>query len=80
MGNGLGIAKVFLKEGAKIAILDYNEKIFETVNELKSQNYEILGYKVDIRDFDKVNEAIKDISNKWGNIDILVNNAGVCRL
>lgn len=37
MGNGLGIAKVFLKEGAKIAILDYDEKIAETVNNLNKK-------------------------------------------
>lgn len=80
MGNGLGITKVFLKEGAKVAILDYNDKIKDTIIELKNQNYDVLGYKVDIRDVNKVNEAIKDISNRWGNIDILVNNAGVCKL
>ena len=80
MGNGLGIAKVFLQEGAKVAILDYDDKLTETVNELTRQNYEVLGYKVDIRDANKVNEAVKDIYEKWGNIDILVNNAGVCRL
>ena len=79
MGNGLGIAKVFLKEGAKIAILDYDEKIAETVNNLNKNN-NVLGYKLDIRDVNKVNEAIKDIHEKWGNIDILVNNAGVCKL
>lgn len=79
MGNGLGIAKVFLKEGAKIAILDYDEKITETVNNLNKNN-NVLGYKLDIRDVNKVNEAIKDIHEKWGNIDILVNNAGVCKL
>ena len=77
MGNGLGIAKVFLKEGAKVAILDYDEKLTETVNNL---NNNVLGYKVDIRDINKVKEAVKDINSKWGNIDILVNNAGVCRL
>ena len=77
MGNGLGIVKVFLKEGAKVAILDYDEKLTETVNSL---NNNVLGYKVDIRDINKVKEAIKDINSKWGNIDILVNNAGVCRL
>lgn len=77
MGNGLGIAKVFLKEGAKVAILDYDEKLTETVNSL---NNNVLGYKVDIRDINKVKEAIKDINSKWGNIDILVNNAGVCQL
>ena len=78
MGNGLGITKVFLKEGAKVAILDYDDKITETVNELNTQN--VLGYKVDIRDVTKINEIIEDIYEKWGNIDILVNNAGVCKL
>ena len=78
MGNGLGITKVFLKEGAKVAILDYDDKITETINELNNQN--VLGYKVDIRDVTKINEIIKDIYEKWGNIDILVNNAGVCKL
>lgn len=79
MGNGLGIAKVFLKEGAKVVILDYDDKLTETVNNL-NQNNNVLGYKIDIRDMQKVQEAIHDINNKWGNIDILVNNAGVCRL
>lgn len=78
MGNSLGITKVFLKEGAKVAILDYDDKITETINELNTQN--VLGYKVDIRDVTKINEIIKDIYEKWGNIDILVNNAGVCKL
>ena len=64
----------------KEAILDYDEKLVETISELKKQNYEVLGYKVDIRNVNAVKEAISDISSKWGKIDILVNNAGVCRL
>lgn len=78
MGNGLGIVKVFLKEGAKVAILDYDEKLKETLENLNSEK--VIGYSVDIRDVNKVNEIIKNINSKWGNIDILVNNAGVCRL
>ncbi len=80
MGNGLGIVKVFLKEGAKVAILDYNDKVNDTTEELQSENYEVVGYKVDIRNKEKVNEYITEIYNKYGNIDILVNNAGVCQL
>ena len=78
MGNGLGIVEVFLKEGAKVAILDYDNKLDETIQNLQNPN--VLGYKVDIRNTSKVKEAIQNIANKWQTIDILVNNAGVCRL
>ena len=78
MGNGLGIVKVFLKYGAKVAILDYSDKLIETLQEFNGQ--EVIGYKVDIRDYNKVKEAIEEIHKIYGKIDILVNNAGVCKL
>ena len=78
MGNGLGIVKTFLKYGAKVAILDYSEQIFNTINELANPN--VLGFKVDIRDKDVVEECIGEVVKTFGNIDILVNNAGVCKL
>lgn len=80
MGNGLGIVKVFLKYGAKISILDYSEKLNETVNSLKEQGYEVDGYLVDIRNGEKVQEAVNKIAEKYQKIDILVNNAGVAKL
>lgn len=80
MGNGLGIVKVFLKYGAKVAILDYAEKLTETIENLKNEGQDVLGYNVDIRSFQKVKEAAEDIANKYGKIDVIVNNAGVCRL
>jgi len=80
MGNGLGIVKVFLKYGAKVVILDYDDSINEVVNTLKSENHDVSGYKVDIRNMSAVESAIKDVINTYNHIDILVNNAGVCRL
>ncbi|MEG2194898.1 MAG: SDR family oxidoreductase UcpA [Terrisporobacter sp.] len=80
MGNGLGIVKVFLKYGAKVAILDYSDKLESTVQSLKKENFEVSGYKVDIRDNKKVDEAISKIVKKYGKIDCLVNNAGVAKL
>lgn len=80
MGNGLGIVKVFLKYGAKISILDYSEKLNETVNSLKEQGYEVDGYLADIRNGEKVQEAVNKIAEKYQKIDILVNNAGVAKL
>ena len=82
MGNGLGIAKVFLKYGASIVILDYAKELESTVANLKTEYPEskILGYQVDIRDVEKVKEAVDSAANTLGHIDILVNNAGVARL
>lgn len=77
MGNGLGIVKVFLKDGVKVAILDYANELEETIKNLGENT---IGYKVDIRDRVAVEEAVKKTYEKWGSIDILVNNAGVCRL
>lgn len=80
MGNGLGIVNVFLKYGAKVIILDYANEIVNTLQKLKDAGKDVIGYKVDIRDKERVNTVINDVINKYGNIDVLVNNAGVCRL
>ena len=80
MGNGLGIVKVFLKYGAKVVILDYSDTIDVVVADLRKDNYEVCGYKVDIRSIIDVKIAINEVISKYGHIDILVNNAGVCRL
>ncbi len=74
MGNGLGIVKVFLKYGAKVIIFDYSDKLEQTIEELKKENYEVDGYLVDIRDKNKIMENIEKVTQKYGTIDILVNN------
>lgn len=78
MGNGLGIVKVFLKYGATVVILDYSDKISDTLKELN--NPKVIGYKVDIRNKDMVQKITDDVIARFGKIDILVNNAGVCKL
>ncbi len=82
MGNGLGIAKVFLKYGAEIAILDYATCLEETINSLKEAypGRKIFGYTVDIREKENVENAVDEVMKEFGHIDILVNNAGVARL
>ena len=80
MGNGLGIVKVFLKYGAKVSIFDYSDKVNDTVNQLRSEGYDVDGYLVDIRDSSKIKECVDAVVNKHSKIDILVNNAGVAKL
>lgn len=80
MGNGLGIVKVFLKYGAKVVIFDYSEKLNDTINALKEDGYDVDGYLVDIRDSEKINDAVNKVVDRYHTIDILVNNAGVAKL
>lgn len=80
MGNGYGIAEVFLKLGANVIILDYSDKLGEALNKLSAISKNILGYKVDITNKELVDKIIDDIYNRFKKIDILINNAGVCKL
>lgn len=80
MGNGLGIVEVFCEMGASVAILDYSDELKDTINRLASKGYDVSGFKVDIRDKEKVNMCIDKIIERYKKIDILVNNAGVCEL
>ena len=74
-GFGLDIAKKFLSFGAKVRIWDIDETELKKV--LKSENNPNLVYDiVDVSNFDKVNNAVKDIT-KNSKIDILINNAGI---
>ncbi len=80
MGNGYGIAEVFLKLGATVVILDYSDKITESLNNLSIISKNVIGYKVDITNKDLVNKIIDDVYKRFNKIDILVNNAGVAKL
>lgn len=73
-GIGKGIVDVFQKYGAKIIILDYDEKVLDMCSE------NILSYNIDLRNKNDIEESLKDAYNHFGKINILVNNAGVCKL
>ena len=80
MGNGLGIVKTFLKLNATVVILDYSDKLGETLKEVFKISPNVIAYKVDITNKELVNKIIAAVYQKYGKIDILVNNAGVAKL
>lgn len=80
MGNGLGIVKVFLKYGAKVIILDYSEKVYETTKDLVEQGFDVKGYLCDIRETLSIQKCIDEVLKEYGTIDILINNAGIAKL
>ncbi len=75
-GIGRAIAEEFLKEGAKVVILDVlQEELSRTVSEL-SRLGDVMGLRVDITNKEEVVRAVGKVVEKHGRIDILVNNAG----
>lgn len=80
MGNGYGIAEVFLKYGARVIILDNSEQLGASLQSLKKSDNEVYGFQVDIRNMVMVKSCMEHIQNRFGGIDVLVNNAGVARL
>lgn len=81
MGIGKGIVKTFLKYGANVIILDYNEELKNTIIEL-NQEYpgKINGFIADIRKKEVLKACFTEIERTYNHIDVLVNNAGVCKL
>lgn len=78
MGIGNEIARQFVKEGASVAICDFNEEAgAKAAEELQAEGGEARFYDMDVRDERQVSTAFARVKEDFGHIDILVNNAGV---
>ncbi len=76
-GIGFATARVFLQEGASVAICDINaERTNNAVEEL-SQLGIIRGFSVDISKKEQIQTMVDAVIAEFGGIDILVNNAGI---
>lgn len=74
-GIGFAIAELFLKNGAKVAVLGSRK---ETVDKaLEKLSGDVMGLYPDLTDYNSVEAAFAEIKAKFGRIDILVNNAGI---
>lgn len=68
-GIGQATARLFLAEGAKLALLDRDEAV------KKLGGSATLALQVDITDESAVREAVSRVERKFGGLDVLVNNA-----
>jgi 3-oxoacyl-[acyl-carrier protein] reductase len=73
---GYGIAKVFAREGAKVVCVVRRSVVFDRVRELKEKGLEAYGFMADLSKTSEVDELVKNVISKFGNIDVLVNVAG----
>jgi NAD(P)-dependent dehydrogenase (short-subunit alcohol dehydrogenase family) len=76
-GIGKGIATVFGREGAIVALWDVADKVNETAEALQESEAKAFPYKVDVADPVQVDQTARDIADEFGHVDILVNNAGI---
>lgn len=80
-GIGAATARLFVKEGAKVVLVDLNEekgKAFEA--ELKEQNAEALFIKANITSEEEVANVFKQTLQTFGKVDVVFNNAGIGRV
>lgn len=78
-GLGRACSVIFVKEGAKVVIVYYDETMDaeETKNYIEKLGGECILIKGDITDHVFCKYVVNETINKFGKIDILVNNAGV---
>src|SRR4051812_22446534 len=76
-GIGLAIAKRFLAEGWRVALLDIEGALlWKSVESLSAPGH-TLGLHCDISDASAVASAVAEIERRFGRLDAVVNNAGV---
>ena len=78
-GIGLGIAKVLLNAGMKVAITGRNsETVQKAAQELKAEGHEqVLAIQSDVRSLADEEAAVKKVEEYFGSLDVLIANAGV---
>ena len=77
-GIGYGIADLFCKEGAKVAIVDKNSPAAKSVAAKlgRKRGAETFATTCDVGDERQVKKAFAQVVKALGAVDILVNNAG----
>ena len=78
-GIGFGIAKHLGKSGWQVIIgARDDERAEKAISELKSAGVNVLGWvNIELRDLANIEQAAKEINEKYPELTLLVNNAGI---
>lgn len=77
--NGIGLATAtrFIKEGAKVAIIDIDDRKGDELVKKLGANSKF--FRLDVSNYTDVEKTMKEVFDSFGKIDILINNAGIAR-
>nr|WP_263325163.1 3-oxoacyl-ACP reductase FabG [Neobacillus sp. Marseille-Q6967] len=79
-GIGLTASEVFAREGAKVAMADFNiEQGENSAQILREQGYEVTFFQVNVVDRTSVDLMVEKVQALYGKIEILINNAGITK-
>ncbi|WP_153137961.1 SDR family oxidoreductase [Paraburkholderia agricolaris] len=73
-GIGLATARLFIAEGARVAVTGRDETVFERVKAELGENTLVL--KGDVRSIDDMRAIAAEVKEKFGGLDIVFANAG----
>ncbi len=77
-GIGLGIARAFAGEGARVSLCDVNTALLEAaLAEIEALGGEARAFQMDVTSQEQIRHVVDEVLGTWGAIDVLVNNAGI---
>jgi len=75
-GINRGIAELFARHGAKVAVVSRTQKkVDETVNSLEELGAKAMGFSADVRDPEAIDAGLKSVYQQFGAFDIVVSGA-----
>src|SRR5699024_9014026 len=76
-GIGLGMARAFAAEGARLALADLDEDALHDAERELAATTEVITIPLDVRDRDAMAAAADRTERELGPVRVLCNNAGV---
>jgi NAD(P)-dependent dehydrogenase (short-subunit alcohol dehydrogenase family) len=81
VGNGRAAALLLARHGAKVALLDANEKSAQETQEMiAADGGESFAMKCDVTVEEDCRHAVQATVDKYGRLDILMNNVGMSKI
>ena len=82
IGNGRAAAILLARNGAKVALLDFNEAAAaETAKMIAAEGgEETIVIQADVTNVDACKAAVQQTVDRWGRLDILFNNVGTSKV
>lgn len=77
-GIGFEVARAFLEEGARVAILDLDQEALTlALDRLGGEGVDRMGLACDVTDEVALKAAVDQVVNQFSGLDVLINNAGL---